>query len=175
MATGYPGTHAGRAGDGGAAGSEPPEIAIQNPTGAPEGEDADLLPWLERLLAELAPGASFVARLTTDREMRRLNRTYRGKDAPTDVLSFPGGSGPEGEHLGDVVIALPVARRQAEAAGHSTARELRVLLLHGVLHCLGHDHETDEGEMETLEAELRARWIDGTGRGREPVEARDGR
>ena len=144
----------------GAAGDAPPEIAIQNPTGAPEGEDPDLLPWLERLLGELAPGASFAARLTTDREMRRLNRTYRGKDAPTDVLSFPGGSGPEGEHLGDVVIAVPVARRQAEAAGHSTARELRVLLLHGVLHCLGHDHETDDGAMERLERRLRKRFLE---------------
>lgn len=141
-------------------GETAPEVTLQNPTGAPEGDDPDLLSWLERLIAELAPGASFTARLTTDREVRRLNRTYRGKDAPTDVLSFPGGSGPEGEHLGDVVIAVPVARRQAEAAGHSPARELRVLLLHGALHCLGHDHETDEGEMEGLEEELRQRWID---------------
>ena len=91
--------------------------------------------------------------------MRRLNRTYRGKDAPTDVLSFPGQETPEGPHLGDVVIAVPVARRQAEAAGHSSERELRVLLLHGVLHCLGYDHETDDGTMERLERRLRRRWV----------------
>jgi probable rRNA maturation factor len=135
------------------------EIVIQNPSDFPEGEDPHLLPWLERLVAELAPEASFTVRLTSDREVRRLNRTYRDKDHPTDVLSFPGESTPEGDHLGDVVIAVPVARRQAEAAGHSAERELRILLLHGVLHCLGHDHETDDGEMERLEDGLRERWI----------------
>lgn len=135
------------------------EVVLQNPVECPEGEEPGLLPWLERLVAEVAPGASFTARLTSDREVRRLNRTYRGKDAPTDVLSFPGETGPEGTHLGDVVIAVPVARRQAEAAGHPAERELRVLLLHGVLHCLGHDHETDGGEMERLEEALRARWV----------------
>lgn len=91
--------------------------------------------------------------------MRALNRDFRGKDATTDVLSFPGGSTPDGEHLGDVVISVPRARQQAAEAGHPVARELRVLLLHGLLHCLGHDHETDGGEMERLERRLRRRWI----------------
>lgn len=169
MAGSAPGTGSG------ARGESAPEVVLQNPTGAPEGDDPDLPSWLVRLVAELAPGASFTARLTSEREVRRLNRTYRGKDAPTDVLSFPGESGPEGEHLGDVVIAVPVARRQAEAAGHSAAHELRVLLLHGLLHCLGHDHETDEGEMETLEAELRERWIGIGEDAREAAEESDGR
>ena len=140
------------------------EVILQNPCGYPEGEDPELVPWLEALVAELAPGAaSFAVRLASDREMRRLNRTFRGRDYPTDVLSFPGEETPEGRHLGDVVVAVPVARRQAASAGHPPAAELRVLLLHGALHCLGHDHETDEGEMERLEAELRARWIPVTG------------
>ena len=78
----------------------------------------------------------------------------------TDVLSFPGERGPEGVHLGDIVICPAVARDQARRLGHSPERELRTLLLHGVLHCLGHDHETDDGEMERLEARLRRRWID---------------
>jgi probable rRNA maturation factor len=91
--------------------------------------------------------------------MRRLNRELRGKDKTTDVLSFPGGVTPEGYHLGDIVISLPQARRQAEEAGHSLGRELRILLLHGVLHCLGHDHETDDGTMNRLERRLRRRWI----------------
>jgi probable rRNA maturation factor len=95
--------------------------------------------------------------------MRRLNRDFRGKDQPTDVLSFPGqavaGAEPEGGHLGDVAIAVPTARRQAAAAGHPLRRELEVLLLHGVLHCLGHDHETDDGTMERLESRLRRRWL----------------
>ena len=79
-------------------------------------------------------------------------------DAATDVLSFPGGATPEGRHLGDMVVAVPTARRQAAAAGHPVERELRSLLLHGVLHCLGHDHETDDGDMERLERRLRRRW-----------------
>ncbi len=136
------------------------EIVVQNPGGYREGRGGELARWLEALLAELAPEhASFGVRLTSDREMRRLNRTYRGKDAPTDVLSFPGQDTAEGRHLGDVVIAVPVARRQAAAAGHSSEREIRILLLHGVLHCLGHDHETDDGTMERLERRLRRRWV----------------
>lgn len=136
------------------------EIVLQNPCGYPEGEEEGLPAWLSELLAELAPeAASLGVRFTSDREMRRLNRTYRGKDYPTDVLSFPGESTPEGVHVGDVVISVPVARRQAAEADHSPARELRLLLLHGVLHCLGHDHESDEGEMERLEAEVAARRI----------------
>ena len=58
------------------------------------------------------------------------------------------------------MISVPTARRQARAAGHSAERELRLLLLHGVLHCLGYDHETDEGEMERLERRLRRRWLE---------------
>ncbi len=76
------------------------------------------------------------------------------------MLSFPGAaSGPEGLHLGDIVVCPAIARSHARSAGHSPQRELKVLLLHGVLHCLGHDHETDDGEMERLERRLRRRWI----------------
>lgn len=138
------------------------EIVLQNPNRYPEAGARRVRPWLERLLAELAPdAASFGVRFTGDREMLRTNRGFRGKDRTTDVLSFPGGETPEGRHLGDVVISVPAARRQAAGAGHDAERELRVLLLHGVLHCLGHDHETDSGEMERLERRLRRRWIDG--------------
>ncbi len=144
------------------------EVALQNPGEFPEGDEPELGPWLERLVAELAPTAdSFAVRFTTEREMRRLNRTYRGKDYPTDVLSFPGEETPDGVHLGDVVLCVPVARSQAARAGHDTGDELRVLLLHGVLHCLGYDHETDDGTMERLEAGLRARWIGDPGQDEE--------
>jgi len=157
------------AGEGQAGGRE---IVLQNPGGYPEGEDPELLPWLERLVAELAPEASsFTARLASEPEMRRLNHTFRGHDSATDVLSFPGETTPEGRHLGDVVVAVPVARRQAAAAGRPVAAELRVLLLHGVLHCQGHDHETDDGAMERLEGELRARWIPAAGARPEPEDA----
>jgi len=132
------------------------EIVLLNPNRYPEAGARPLRPWLTRLLAALAPdAASFGVRFASDREVRRANRDFRGKDLPTDVLSFPGEEG----HLGDILIALPTARRQAAAAGHSVERELRLLLLHGVLHCLGYDHETDDGAMERLERRLRRTWI----------------
>ena len=98
-------------------------------------------------------------RLVSRREIAELNGRYRGRAQPTDVLSFPGEAGPEGFHLGDIVICPAVARRQARHAGPEPGDELKTLLLHGVLHCLGHDHETDDGEMERLERRLRRRWI----------------
>lgn len=147
-----------------------PEIALQNPEEFPEvgaggeaageagGEESELSAWLGRLVASLAPEAdSFTARFVGDDAMRELNRRYRGKDKTTDVLSFPGGETPEGWHLGDVVISLPAARSQAPE--ESAGMEIRRLLLHGVLHCLGHDHETDDGEMDALEARLRREWL----------------
>lgn len=88
--------------------------------------------------------------------MRRLNRDWRGKDRTTDVLSFPQ-AGPAPGLLGDVVISLPAARRQAAAAGRSLGRELDALLIHGVLHLLGHDHEGGAAQarrMRRLEASL---------------------
>lgn len=133
-----------------------PEIVLQNPNHYPEAGARRLRPWLSSLLAALAPGAeSLGVRFVGDREMRRVNRQFRGKDKPTDVLSFPGEEG----HLGDILISVPTARRQAAEAGHETGRELRTLMLHGVLHCLGHDHETDQGEMERLERRLRKTWL----------------
>jgi probable rRNA maturation factor len=120
----------------------------------------DLPRWLQGVVRELAPeAASFAVRFVGDREMRRLNRVFRGKDATTDVLSFPGDASPEGRHLGDVVISVPQAVRQAAELGHRPERELRLLLLHGVLHCLGHDHESDDGEMGRLERRLRRRFL----------------
>ena len=136
------------------------EIAIQDDADADAALVAEIESWLRGVLADLAPTAqSFGVRLAGDDEVRQLNARLRGTDAPTDVLSFPGEPTPEGLHLGDVLISLPVARRQATLAGHGLRRELEELLLHGILHCLGHDHETDGGEMERLELELRQRWV----------------
>lgn len=132
------------------------EIVLQNPNRYPEARVRRLRPWLERLVGEIAPQAeSLGVRFAGDRELRRANRTWRGKDKATDVLSFPG----EEKHLGDILISVPTARRQAETAGHPVERELKILLLHGVLHCLGYDHETDQGEMERLERRLRRQWL----------------
>lgn len=93
--------------------------------------------------------------LAGDGLLHRLNRDYRHRDRPTDVLSFPGAGA--GEGLGDVVISVPTAERNARRLGRSLAQELDVLALHGFLHVLGHDHETDEGEMDHLERRLRRR------------------
>jgi probable rRNA maturation factor len=98
-----------------------------------------------------AHGAVTVA-LVSDARVRVLNRRFRRKDGATDVLSFPAD---EPGILGDIVIASGVARRQAAAAGHAFATELRVLALHGLLHLLGYDHERDDGEMARLERRLR--------------------
>jgi probable rRNA maturation factor len=94
--------------------------------------------------------------LAGDRLLRRLNRTYRGKDRPTDVLSFPGG-GEEG--LGDVVISVEAAERNAKGLGRTLGQELDVLALHGFLHVLDYDHETDDGTMDRLERRLRTRLL----------------
>jgi len=136
------------------------EIQLSGSRSEPELRDPHLRSWLGSLIAELAPAAdSLAVRWTGDRAMRGLNRRYRGQDKTTDVLSFPGTESPEGRHLGDLVISVPQASRQAEERGHGLGRELRFLLLHGILHCLGYDHETDRGEMERLERKLRRRWI----------------
>lgn len=89
--------------------------------------------------------------------IRQLNRDWRGKDRPTDVLSFPlEGETAEGRsYLGDLAICLVVAERQARRRRHTTTREVALLALHGYLHLLGFDHETDGGEMERLERRLR--------------------
>jgi probable rRNA maturation factor len=95
--------------------------------------------------------------LTTDGAMRRLNRTFRGKNKATDVLSFPAGEASRGEVAGDLAISIPTARKQAAEQGHSLSAEVKVLMLHGMLHLAGYDHETDDGKMERRERVLRAR------------------
>jgi len=100
--------------------------------------------------------------LAGDRTLRSLNARYRGKDQPTDVLSFPGPGGQEG--LGDVVISLPTAARNARARGRTLPQELDVLALHGFLHVLGYDHETDDGTMDRLERRLRRKLLLGGAR-----------
>jgi probable rRNA maturation factor len=92
-----------------------------------------------------------------DERLRHLNHHYLGRDVPTDVLSFPDGDRlPSGRVLqGEVVISLDAARRQAKELGHDELRELSELVLHGVLHLVGYDHERDHGEMDDLELRLR--------------------
>ena len=92
-----------------------------------------------------------------DARLRRLNARYRGKDRPTDVLSFSGPGGAEG--LGDILISVPAAARNARELGRTLPQELDVLALHGFLHLLGYDHETDDGTMDRLERRLRRRLL----------------
>ena len=93
--------------------------------------------------------------LADDRALRRLNRDFRAKDKPTDVLSFPAPADLAEGYAGDLAISLETAARQAEQHGHTLRDEVRILLLHGTLHLSGMDHETDGGEMAGREADLR--------------------
>jgi len=92
--------------------------------------------------------------LTDDREMRQLNRQYRGKDKSTDVLSFPAAE--RNGNAGDIAISIDIARDNAERLGHPLATELKILMLHGILHLSGYDHETDSGQMARRERKLRS-------------------
>ena len=115
------------------------------------GRAPRLASWLAAVAPARARGTMTVA-VVSNARVRALNRKFRRKDKETDVLSFPA---EEPGYLGDVVISSGVAARQARAAGHSLATELRVLALHGLLHLLGYDHERDDGQMARLERRLR--------------------
>jgi probable rRNA maturation factor len=102
-------------------------------------------------------GRTFGCLITTDAELQRLNREFRRRDYPTDVLSFPAEAQaglPEG-YLGDLAISWQRARAQASEYGHSVETEIQVLMLHGVLHLAGMDHETDRGRMSRVETRWR--------------------
>jgi len=126
--------------------------------------------FLSRVQRELRmhPG-SVAVRFINDHEMARLNSVYRKKKKTTDVLSFPSEARakprhlparlkkPKGKYLGDIAISPVVAKRNAKSLHRSLADELRILILHGVLHLLGYDHETDGGQMNRVETRLRRR------------------
>ncbi|MFQ5694807.1 MAG: rRNA maturation RNase YbeY [Terriglobia bacterium] len=119
-------------------------------------EEAALSAFTAALRRELrlAP-ESFTVALVSDRAIARLNRRHRGLSSPTDVLSFPAREG--NGYLGDVVISTETARRNARRYRHKTEEEIKLLILHGVLHLLGEDHETDDGRMTRRERTLRRR------------------
>ena len=107
-----------------------------------------------RLRQEVADGRSFCCLLTDDGELRRMNRSFLGKDYATDVLSFPSAM-TDGDRLGDIAISVDRAVEQARVYGHALEQELGILMLHGVLHLLGMDHEKDRGRMARAEARWR--------------------
>ena len=128
---------------------------------------AGLRAYVRRVRSVLKLGkGDFNVCFVNDDEICRLNSLYRGKAFPTDVLSFPWQDGEAGDpepleagefkgFWGDIVISVETAARNARAEGHSTEAEIRWLILHGALHLLGYDHETDQGEMTGLELSLR--------------------
>jgi probable rRNA maturation factor len=121
------------------------------------------------------PAGALTVALVSDTEMKRWNRAFRGKNRPTDVLSFPLDDSPKpksksprrsrrgkqsasrsaGLYLGDIAIAPAVARSNASRFGRTFPDEMRILILHGILHLIGYDHETDEGQMDRRENRLR--------------------
>ena len=123
--------------------------------------------WLSASAPRQAAGRAIAIALVPDEHSRRLNARFRGQNHATDVLSFPAGPMPgrrrtpkrpvEPRFLGDLAIARGVAARQARRLGHSLAVELRIVALHGLLHLLGYDHETDSGAMRRFEERLRRR------------------
>ncbi len=131
--------------------------------------------WLRKVVAstlaaeDVAPGAKLSLVLTNDEVVKDLNRRYRGKDKITDVLSFPlvekeeDFISPPGAaiHLGEVIISCPQAMRQTERAGHPLENEMALLIVHGVLHVLGYDHQrpTDRKRMRAREQAILAKII----------------
>ena len=147
-------------------------VAVVDADGRPAAAPG-LARWLGRVAPARAAGSVTIA-LVSDARMRALNRQYRKKNYATDVLSFAearlrparGGGALRAQKnadrprqdtgaLGDIVIASGVAARQAREHGHPLTVELRILALHGLLHLLGYDHETDNGQMAELEQRLR--------------------
>jgi probable rRNA maturation factor len=116
-----------------------------------------LTAFAHKLEREVAKGRAFDTLITGDAELRKLNREFRGKDYATDVLSFPSGAGLPARpvHIGDLAISMTRARVQAKQYGHTTEQEVRILMLHGVLHLLGMDHENDDGRMARAEKRWR--------------------
>jgi rRNA maturation RNase YbeY len=127
---------------------------------APGVSRTELRQWIRTVLRHLnQPQVELSLALVTDPEIQILNRQYRGKDKPTDVLSFPLADGLQPFLLGDVVISVETAARQAQRRGHSLREELQILLVHGILHLLGYDHEISRSEairMRRKEEEVRA-------------------
>lgn len=121
--------------------------------------------FLDEAAAAVKLRGEVAALLTTDAEIRRLNRTFRKRNKATDVLSFPVPGPPVDDRStsGDLAISVETAARQADEAGHPLSTELQVLLLHGVLHLAGYDHERDTGQMARREALLRRRFGLGAG------------
>lgn len=121
---------------------------------APHGLDRKRLRrFQETLFTLVTAGGTFTCLLTSDAELRRLNATFLARDYPTDVLSFPAIDGELS--LGELAISAARAKAQAAEFAHPVETEIEILMLHGALHLLGHDHETDRGAMRRMESRWR--------------------
>jgi probable rRNA maturation factor len=121
-------------------------ILFRHPS--PRVRRGDLREFLNDVARQILPARPVTCLITTDKELRSLNRTFRGKDYATDVLSFP---------AEDIAISFDRAAAQAAERGHRVEDELRILILHGLLHLAGMDHETDAGAMARAEVKWRKR------------------
>ena len=130
-----------------------PESAILFRCGSARFNRALLRRFAETLQHEIAGGRAFTCLIARDADLQNLNHRFLGKDYPTDVLSFP--SGARDGFLGELAISLDRARAQATEQEHNLEDELRILILHGVLHLMGLDHERDGGRMRRVEARWR--------------------
>jgi len=126
--------------------SEPMVVMRRVPSGLRRGL---VEAFAHKLPKHVTAGRRFQCLITDDRELQRLNRQFLGKDYPTDVLSFPATH--SAETLGEIAISYQRAREQARAFGHSVKDEICILMLHGVLHLMGMDHERDRGAMARAE------------------------
>lgn len=116
----------------------------------------ELREFARNLQDDVAGGRAFVCLITADSDLQRWNAQYRGKNYATDVLSFPAENGDAG--LGEMAVSFDRAQAQAAEAGHGAQDEIRILMLHGVLHLTGLDHETDRGEMARAERRWRKHY-----------------
>jgi probable rRNA maturation factor len=146
------------------------DVAVLNRQRRRRADKARLTRVLRGAADALSVSGEVALVLTSDAPVRRLNARYRGQDKPTDVLSFPGPGGEAG--LGDIVISLETAASNARRFRRTLAQELDILALHGFLHVLGYDHETDDGTMDRLEARLRKRLLGPRPRARSSTDRR---
>jgi probable rRNA maturation factor len=127
-------------------------VAIQIDHRNRELKPQELLAFAKRAHAAVRLRNTVTILISSNEKLQALNRSFRGKDKATDVLSFPSASE---THSGDIAISAQIAAENAEAYGHSTVEEVKILILHGMLHLAGHDHEKDKGQMARLESKLR--------------------
>ena len=133
-------------------GETSPTVLFRDAPGLIPADKRALKCFARNVADTVANGRSFTCLVTNDRALQQLNRDFLGHDEPTDVLSFPSG---ETAALGDLAISVQRAAAQAAEWDHSLGDELHILLLHGVLHLLGYDHESDRGEMARAERKWR--------------------